>query len=96
MTTTNDTETARRQYAEQLSDPRWLQLRQRILQRDGHTCRHCRSNTALQVHHRQYHVHSTSGIWKAPWQYKADLLITLCERCHETGHATYTIPVFRI
>ncbi|EIM72427.1 hypothetical protein A3SI_19770 [Nitritalea halalkaliphila LW7] len=93
MTVFVDQEAAERRYREQLLDPRWKRLRQQILHRDGCQCRVCGSAEALQVHHRQYHVFRYSGDWKAPWQYPARLLVTLCARCHAAGHAEYRVPI---
>jgi hypothetical protein len=48
-------------------------LRERVLDRDGHTCRGCQATTVetvLAVHHRQPGVSSL------------DLLVTLCPACH--------------
>lgn len=48
-------------------------LRERVLERDGHTCRGCGATsvtTVLAVHHRQPGVSSL------------DLLVTLCPACH--------------
>jgi 5-methylcytosine-specific restriction endonuclease McrA len=93
--TTQDT-TAAKAYKEQLYDPRWRLLREKVLQRDGHRCRSCGSGGGLQVHHRQYHVQATSGAWKKPWEYEQRLLVSLCERCHQAGHRQYQVPVITV
>lgn len=64
-------------YFEKLKDPRWQQLRLRILDRDAWTCRFCgATDRTLHVHHGHY-------IWgKDPWDYDPLSLITLCEDCH--------------
>ncbi len=48
-----------------------------ILDRDDFKCQNCHSTTeSLHVHHIAY----TNG---EPWEIQPDLLITLCENCHE-------------
>ena len=42
-----------RTYAEQLRDPRWQQMRLRVLERDRWTCDCGDSTTTLHVHQRQ-------------------------------------------
>lgn len=68
-------------YAEKLKDPRWQKKRLQIMERDGFTCQICfDSESMLVVHHRYY-------IWKKePWDYDNDLLVTLCQACHEAEH----------
>jgi len=54
-------------------------LRERVLDRDGHTCRGCQATsveTVLAVHHRQPGVSSL------------DLLVTLCPACHAVVERT--------
>lgn len=96
MTSIDTQTTAAHQYRVQLLDPRWRALRDRVIQRDGYQCRSCRSTQELQVHHRQYHLHHLTGAWKKPWEYEMHLLVTLCGRCHEAGHAQYRVPVISI
>lgn len=64
-------------YSEKLKDPRWQRKRLEIFQRDNWTCQKCEdTKSPLVVHHRFYlldHEH---------WDYPDDLLVTLCERCH--------------
>lgn len=65
-------------YAQKLKDPRWQKKRLEILDRDDFKCQNCHTTTeSLHVHHIAY----TNG---EPWEINADLLITLCENCHET------------
>lgn len=73
-----------RTYSEKLKDPRWQRRRLEIMQRDSWRCRKCGDgSTSLNVHHDHY----INGL--EPWEYPADLLITLCEPCHEKqDHAT--------
>ena len=68
-------------YAEKLKDPRWQKKRLEIMQRDYFTCRICETTTeTLTVHHIRY----ISGY--EPWNYSDELLITLCEDCHDFVH----------
>ncbi len=61
-------------YSEKLKDPRWLQKRFRILERDDYKCRDCGDGEFLNVHHCYYKGE--------PWDVEDDLLLTLCENCH--------------
>lgn len=68
-------------YASLLTDPRWRHLRLRILNRDGFACRACGEGDL------QLHVHHTGYIrGRAPWQYPAAMLVTLCAPCHNRLH----------
>jgi len=89
-------DTQAQQYRQYLLDPRWKAVRAQIIVRDAHRCKSCGSTQSLQVHHRQYHAFRITGVWKKPWEYEAQLLVTLCETCHMTGHSRYQIPVFSI
>jgi hypothetical protein len=65
-------------YSEKLKDPRWQKKRLEILNRDEWACANCGNNTkTLHVHHRYY----ITG--NEPWEYDSDVLVTLCEECHE-------------
>jgi len=86
---------AKQMYADQLQDSRWRKLRERILERDGNCCRCCGASESLEIHHRQYRVLSDTGEWFKPWEYPEHILVTLCNTCHATGHATYSIPVIQ-
>ncbi len=55
----------------------WKQLREVILIRDEHRCRHCGAEEYLHIHHRD----------GDPTNDRSDNLITLCERCHSRVHA---------
>jgi hypothetical protein len=69
---------AMKTYPEQLKDPRWQKKRLKILERDNFTCRHCDdTKNTLHVHHLLY----AKGV--PPWNYPNQILVTLCERCHE-------------
>ncbi len=88
--------TEEERYKRLLEDNRWKSFRNEVIKRDGFRCVNCSAVSNLQVHHKQYHVYSTTGKWKAPWEYESKLLITLCTSCHKNGHQKYKIPVFTI
>ena len=65
-------------YSEKLKDPRWQKKRLKILERDEWHCQKCFDDeSTLVVHHRLYLPNAE------PWDYPDELLITLCESCHE-------------
>ena len=69
-------------YSEKLKDPRWQKKRLQILERDDWTCQICHdTESTLVVHHRMY-LPDTE-----PWDYPDELLVTLCEDCHEAERA---------
>lgn len=64
------------EYSQKLRDPKWIEKREAIKQRDKHTCRFCgETERPLQVHHLKY----DGDPWEAPDAY----LVTLCDWCHE-------------
>ncbi len=64
-------------YTDKLKDPRWQKKRLEILERDKWTCQYCYDDfSTLVVHHKIYIPD------KEPWDYPDNLLITLCEDCH--------------
>lgn len=66
-------------YSEKLKDPRWQKKRLQIMDRDGFKCQLCDDEkSTLNVHHKYY------IFGRDPWDYNDELLITLCESCHET------------
>lgn len=67
-------------YAESLKDWRWLEKRERIIERDKHSCVDCGSKEHLQVHHCIYQR-------KEPWETSDEFLVTVCDSCHENRHA---------
>jgi 5-methylcytosine-specific restriction endonuclease McrA len=92
--TTNDEATLNHGgYGATLFDPRWKAKRKEILERDQNRCVICKNDKNLQVHHRQYHFSRSLNIFKNPWEYHNDLMITLCESCHQKGHRLYKVPV---
>lgn len=70
----------RMNYSDKLQDPRWQEIRDRILLRDWNECQRCESTENLHVHHKCYVV------GKEPWEYNYSQLITLCKNCHESAH----------
>lgn len=82
-------------YGALLWDERWRDKRKRILARDNYECVICGNKEDLTVHHKQYHV-SEDGLKYVPWDYDDKYLITLCKKCHQSGHAKYNVPIFTI
>ena len=69
-------------YAEKLKDPRWQKKRLEILERDEWTCQRCGDKESmLVVHHRLYYR------GHEPWDYPNELLVTVCDPCHQGHHA---------
>lgn len=69
-------------YSQKLKDPRWVELRQEVLERAGRCCEGCgEKEGGLQVHHSYYE-------WgKEPWEYSPQSLQALCEPCHAVADA---------
>lgn len=67
-------------YQEQLQDPRWKELADRIKKRDAYQCQLCFSGSGIQAHHKQY----ISG--RMAWEYEEQYLITLCDTHHKLFH----------
>jgi hypothetical protein len=66
-------------YSKKLKDPRWQKKRLEVFERDKWTCQKCgMAKNTLTVHHRRY----IPG--REPWEYPDQLLVTLCEDCHES------------
>lgn len=71
-------------YKEQVNDPRWVEKSREIMKRDNFTCQLCgKSHTKLNVHHIRY----IKG--KDYWDYPDELLMTVCEVCHQKIHGKY-------
>lgn len=63
-------------YSDKLKDPRWQKKRLEIFERDGFCCVYCFDDSSmLSVHHLYYDK-------KNPWESDNDILVTLCESCH--------------
>jgi 5-methylcytosine-specific restriction endonuclease McrA len=77
-------------YLEKLKDPRWQKKRLEIMQRDEFMCRKCfDKGSTFNVHHK-YYIYNND-----PWDYPDELLITLCEKCHdEEEESKYIINDF--
>lgn len=68
-------------YAEQLKDPRWLEVKVQILRRDGFTCVCCKeTNKRMNVHHGVYFKD------RMAWEYESQYLHTVCDDCHFIAH----------
>jgi len=81
-------------YGEKLFDPRWIEKKKQILNRDNNKCVICRkTEVKLQVHHKQYHFIKRLQIHVDSWDYNDNLLISLCESCHSRGHYRYKVPM---
>lgn len=77
------------EYAILLTDPRWNEVRLRILHRDKLRCTRCKgTDCRLNVHHKIY----LTG--KLPWEVPDRFLVTLCDRCHEKAHENRLISSF--
>lgn len=64
-------------YWELLRDPRWQEMRLRVMDRDGFSCLECGAkDKTLNVHHTYY----AKG--RKPWEYEPEALRTMCEDCH--------------
>lgn len=75
-------------YVEKLKDPRWQKKRLKILERDDWTCQACSSSEkTLHVHHKVYLPS------KEPWDIPENLLITLCEDCHDKEKEEMTASI---
>lgn len=69
---------SKKTYWELLKDPRWQQMRLRVMEREGFACQECGDTEAtLNVHHTYYERGND------PWEYPPDSLHCLCEKCHE-------------
>lgn len=81
-------------YGQKLFDPRWIEKRKKILNRDNNSCQICsNSSVKLHIHHKQYHFIKRLDRHVDPWEYDDRLLITLCESCHSKGHKKYEVPI---
>lgn len=83
-------------YGALLFDERWKEKRNIILARDNGQCVICGLNVELQVHHRQYHYVAALKKFQPPWEYPDNMLITLCNSCHQRGHSKFKVPIIYI
>lgn len=68
-------------YAEKLKDPRWQQMRLKVMQYANFRCQVCGDKKRTQHVHHSYYVKG-----KMPWQYPIGSLILVCEQCHGVIH----------
>lgn len=67
-------------YDEKLLDPRWQKKRLAVFNRDNFTCQNKKCGNA----ERTLHVHHLAYLGNLePWEYPDDMLLTLCDTCHE-------------
>ena len=83
-------------YQELKTRPEWKKKRQEILRRDHFKCRNCGKTSDLEIHLKQYHFVMRNACFKLPWEYRNNLLITLCSTCHREGHKNFDIPVCNV
>ncbi|NQV38206.1 MAG: HNH endonuclease [Candidatus Marinimicrobia bacterium] len=69
-------------YTEQYKDVRWQKLRLEVFKRDDFKCCRCglEEEVSLNAHHLIYFPNAK------PWEYDPEILISLCDDCHETVH----------
>jgi 5-methylcytosine-specific restriction endonuclease McrA len=67
-------------YNKYLLSRHWLEMRNRVLERDKHTCQACLRNRAAQVHHLSYALYNKLG------RSAAFELISICKACHAAIH----------
>lgn len=68
-------------YHEQLTDRRWHERRNAIVNRDGNKCVVCGDTNKLEVHHGFYYP---AWLKVPPWNYPEHSLWTLCHDCHSS------------
>ena len=67
--------------SEQYKNPKWKEVRERVLRRDKNECQKCgKINSELHVHHLKYEKE------KFIWEIDLKFLLTLCKMCHEEIH----------
>jgi len=72
-------------YREMLRHPKWQQKKLEIMSRDHFKCMFCDSeDNLLNVHHLCYLPN------RKPWEYDSELLITICDECHDHVHEELT------
>jgi hypothetical protein len=65
-------------YPQYLRSEHWKQIRETKLEENGRKCAVCASTVLLQVHHVEYPAKRIDV--------KANQLVVLCKRCHESLH----------
>jgi len=64
------------------SDRRWIQVRTKIISKDGGYCKVCYNECSAPHVHHKYYVDGNDI-----WDYPDDALATLCPSCHKQEHA---------
>lgn len=72
------------QYRAYLNSPKWAEIREKIIFRDGGMCRICGAGKNLQVHHLR-------GRYRFHEEGHPEDLITLCDTCHQTIHRYFAV-----
>jgi hypothetical protein len=73
-------------YYEKLKDPRWQKLRLEVFERNKWTCFDCGAkDRQLHAHHAYYE----KGL--EPWDYDANMIMCLCDKCHTRRHSAIEI-----
>ena len=75
-------------YDDQLKDPKWYALRDKVKRRDEYKCVICDSPAMLHVHHKHYLY------GKLAWEYPLTNFITVCASCHKMIHDNININSF--
>lgn len=83
-------------YGALLFDKRWKDKRESILLRDNNRCVICSNDRELEVHHRQYYYIKAEKKFNLPWEYPDNILITLCNSCHQRGHSKFKVPIIYV
>jgi 5-methylcytosine-specific restriction endonuclease McrA len=79
----NDIDADKRTYGQKLKDSRWQQLRLKSFDAAQWTCEECltvKPKDGLQLHHVVYLPNVE------PWDHPPEVLMVLCEGCHEKRH----------
>jgi hypothetical protein len=79
----------REEYRQDFLSDECRTVRDLILERDNHTCRHCHSSSiALEVYPNYYYG-------KMPLDTPHEYLITLCKKCHDKAHKGRRVETFK-
>lgn len=66
-------------YNTYLDSAYWQQVKDKVLERDAHSCQSCNSSHHLQIHHKSYRNRGNE-------LYHLQDLVTLCSCCHKAVH----------
>ena len=73
-------------YSNKLKDPRWQDLREKVLKRDEYKCRFCNNRPdSLDIHHIEY-IKDLRGNYRDPWLYPIYYFVSLCRDCHDVAN----------